>query len=240
MATTTATITLASSDIMDNSLSISNTATLTKAGTSTGLPDTTGLRRKRIASASRQDLLLVDHTDATASRSAKVYIKNTGTSTTKYATIGITSGDAGTEIKLGRLYGGDWMFIPWNAIVGAKEVFTLTAGGSWADGNTAIFDGVTATTGATETAAGISAVIGASTYRNWDVAVTSATVNTFTAKYPGVQTNVQASGVVGDWAETGGTLVVAVTTQGTDVQDDITVTMDDATETDIEYMAIYE
>ena len=83
MATTTATITLASSDIMDNALSISNTATLTKAGSSTGLLDTTGLSRKRIASASIQDLLVVDHTDATASKSAKVYIKNTGTSTTK-------------------------------------------------------------------------------------------------------------------------------------------------------------
>jgi hypothetical protein len=50
MATTTATITLASSDIMDNSLAITNTSTLTKAGSSTGLADTTGLSRKRIAS----------------------------------------------------------------------------------------------------------------------------------------------------------------------------------------------
>ena len=40
MATTTATITLASSDIMDNAISVSSTATLTKAGNSTGLPDT--------------------------------------------------------------------------------------------------------------------------------------------------------------------------------------------------------
>jgi hypothetical protein len=129
MATTTATITLASSDIMDNSLSISNTATLTKAGSNTGLPDTTGLSNKRIASEARQNLLVVDQTDATASASAKVYIKNTGTSTTKYATIGITSGDAGAEVKLGRLYGGDWMFIPWNAVRGAREVFTVTCAG---------------------------------------------------------------------------------------------------------------
>ena len=240
MATTTATITLASSDIMDNSLSISNTATLTKGGNSTGLTETTGLSRKKIASDTKQDLLVVDRTDASAGGANKLYIKNTGTSTTKYATIGITSGDAGAEIILGKLYGGDWMFIPWNAVRGAKEIFTLTSGGSWATGNTAIFDGVTATTGGTETAAGISAIIGASTYRNWDVAVTSGTVNTFTAKYPGVQTNVQASGVVGDWAENGGTLVVNVTQQGTEIQDDITVTMNDATETVIEYMAIYE
>jgi hypothetical protein len=236
MATTTATITLASSDIMDNSLSISNTATLTKAGSNIGLPDTTGLSNKRIASEARQNLLVVDQTDATASASAKVYIKNTGTSTTKYATIGITSGDAGAEVKLGRLYGGDWMFIPWNAVRGAREVFTVTCAGDWATGNTAIFDGVTATCGDTETAAGMSAIIAATTYRNWDVTVSSSTANIFTAKYPGVQTNVTE-----DWTENAsGSIAVAVTTQGTDVQDDITVTMDDATETVIEYMAIYE
>jgi hypothetical protein len=237
MATTTATITLASSDIMDNSLSISNTATLTKAGTSTGLPDTTGLRRKRIASAVKQDLLVVDQTDATASKSAKVYIKNTGASTTKYATIGVTSGDSGAEIILGRLYGGDWMFIPWNAVRGAKEVFTLTTSGSWATGNTAIFDGVTAAVAGTETAAGLTTVIEATTYRNWVVTnAGTATTSTFTAKYPGVQTN-----VAGDWTENGsGAIAISVTTEGTDVQDDITCTMNDATETVIEYMAIYE
>jgi hypothetical protein len=236
MATTTATITLASSDIMDNSLSISNTATLTKAGSNIGLPDTTGLSNKRIASEARQNLLVVDQTDATASASAKVYIKNTGTSTTKYATIGITSGDAGAEVKLGRLYGGDWMFIPWNAVRGAREVFTVTCAGDWATGNTAIFDGVTATCGDTETPAGMSAIIAATTYRNWDVTVSSSTANIFTAKYPGVQTNVTE-----DWTENAsGSIAVAVTTQGTDVQDDITVTMNDTTETVIEYMAIYE
>ena len=37
MATTTATITLASSDISDNSFSVSNTATLTKAGSATDI-----------------------------------------------------------------------------------------------------------------------------------------------------------------------------------------------------------
>jgi hypothetical protein len=75
MATTTATITLSSADIMDNSLSISNTATLTKAGTSTGLPDTTGLSNKRIASAARQNLLVVDQTDATLLHQLKYILK---------------------------------------------------------------------------------------------------------------------------------------------------------------------
>jgi hypothetical protein len=238
MATTTATITLASSDIMDNSLSISNTATLTKGGNSTGLPDTSGLSTKRIASIVKQDLLVVDHTDATALGANKLYVKNTGTSTTKYATIGITSGDAGTEIKLGRLYGGDWMFIPWNAVRGAKEVFEITASGAWATGEVATFDGVTATVAGTQTAAGISAVIQATAYRNWVVTAhgSNAAISIFTAKNPGVQTN-----VAGDWTEdASGALAVSVTTEGTEVQDDITCTMSTTDETVIEYMAIYE
>ena len=46
MATTTATITLSSTDIADNALSISNTATLYTAGTNTGITETTGLSTK--------------------------------------------------------------------------------------------------------------------------------------------------------------------------------------------------
>ena len=45
MATTTAAITLTSSDIADSAISISNTSTLTTAGTNTGLVETTGLAR---------------------------------------------------------------------------------------------------------------------------------------------------------------------------------------------------
>jgi hypothetical protein len=123
MATTTATITLASSDIADNALSISNTMTLTTAGTTTGITETTGLARKKVASASLADLITVANTDVTAAKSAKVYIKNTSTATDKYGLIGI--GDSsGTPIYLGRLYGGDWMLFPWDANSG--EDITLT------------------------------------------------------------------------------------------------------------------
>jgi hypothetical protein len=116
MATTTAQITITSSDIADNAVSISNTATLTTAGTATGLTETTGLARKTIASASLTDLITLNSfQDITALKSAKVYIKNTGTATDKYALIGI--GDSGaTPTTIGRLYGGDWMFLPWLAL----------------------------------------------------------------------------------------------------------------------------
>jgi len=125
MATTTATITLASSDIADNALSISNTMTLTTAGTTTGITETTGLARKKVASASLADLITVANTDVTAAKSAKVYIKNTGTATDKYGLIGV--GDSGgTPIYLGRLYGGDWMLFPWDANSGEDITLTMS------------------------------------------------------------------------------------------------------------------
>ena len=125
MATTTATITLNSSDIADNNISISNTATLTTAGTTTGITETTGLARKKVASSSLADLITVANTDVTAAKSAKVFIHNTSTSTDKYALIGI--GEAtGTPIYLGRLYGGDFMFFPWDANSGEDITLTMS------------------------------------------------------------------------------------------------------------------
>ena len=124
MATTTAQITLTSTDMADNALSISNTMTLTTAGTETGITETTGLARKKIASASLADLITVANTDVTAAKSAKVYIKNTSTATDKYGLVGI--GDSGgTPIYIGRLYGGDWMLIPWDANSGEDITMTM-------------------------------------------------------------------------------------------------------------------
>ena len=125
MATTTAQITLTSTDIADNALSISNTMTLTTAGTETGITETTGLARKKVASASLADLITVANTEVTAAKSAKVYIKNTSTATDKYGLIGI--GDSsGTPIYIGRLYGGDWMLFPWDANSGEDITLTMS------------------------------------------------------------------------------------------------------------------
>ena len=75
MATTTATITISSSDIADSNISISNTATLTTAGTDTGLSECTGVARKKFATNS--NTILLDHglaggiaQDVTADKSA--------------------------------------------------------------------------------------------------------------------------------------------------------------------------
>jgi hypothetical protein len=72
MATTTATITIASSDISDNSISVSNTATLLKAGISTGLDQTSGLRRRTLASEQAQNLIDLDHTKLKLLRKIKL------------------------------------------------------------------------------------------------------------------------------------------------------------------------
>jgi hypothetical protein len=57
MATTTATITIASPDIADNSFSVSNTSTIYTAGTNTGVTKTTGLGRKTFATASKYNFI---------------------------------------------------------------------------------------------------------------------------------------------------------------------------------------
>ena len=48
MATTTATITINSTDLLSDELSLSSTATLTKTTTAKGIEDTTGLSRMKI------------------------------------------------------------------------------------------------------------------------------------------------------------------------------------------------
>lgn len=121
MATTTATLTLNSADMMDNAVSISNTATLTKAGNNTGVTETTGLSRKKTSTGSNEILLNTDAgagSDVTAQKSAKVYIKNINDrgDGTKFVTILLE------DTEIGKLYGGDFMFIPWDATSAGKDI----------------------------------------------------------------------------------------------------------------------
>jgi len=127
MATTTATITIASADIADNNFSVSNTSTLYTAGTDTSISETTGLGRKKFATDGNVVLLDGGLTsgiaaDVTADKSAKVYIKNINSrgDGTKYVNILLAA------VEIGRLYGGDWMFIPWCAASGKDIEFTAS------------------------------------------------------------------------------------------------------------------
>jgi|TARA_R100001129_G_C5313611_1_gene245846 hypothetical protein len=106
MATTTATITLSSSDLTGDALALSTTATLTKAGTLTGLDQTTGVGRKTYTSTSIATL--VDKADYGDDKAHKVYIRNTSTVATENIAITVEAQ------LLGRLYAGDWALLPFN------------------------------------------------------------------------------------------------------------------------------
>ena len=108
MATTTATITLARTDLLSDELALTTTATLTSAGTSTGVTNTSGLSRKTLSSGHAQ-YTLFDGTDYTADKAHKLYLKNISTTPAEFFLVTINGED------LGRLYAGDWALIPWSA-----------------------------------------------------------------------------------------------------------------------------
>ena len=108
MATTTATITLASSDLLSDPISFSTTAELTTAGTATGLTGTAGLARKTVSGGHAQ-YTLFDGSAYTADKAHKIYLKNISTTSSEYFLITVNAED------VGRLYAGDWAFFPWSA-----------------------------------------------------------------------------------------------------------------------------
>ena len=104
MATTTATITLSSADILSDALSVSATSTLYKdASTATGL-DQVRMGRNEIATGTSFDL--IDATAAGEDKSNWVYIINKSTDPTYYVIVSIYNK------VIGRLYAGDWLFMP--------------------------------------------------------------------------------------------------------------------------------
>ena len=131
MATINATLSV-SSDITEYGIGISKTMVMSKADSTAGLELTTGLAKRTFTSTNHVDLLTAGAgiaLDVTASKSAKLYVKNVGTSSSEYFTIGIgKSSGSGTEegfdqadsteryCQMGRLYGQDWLLIPWEAV----------------------------------------------------------------------------------------------------------------------------
>ena len=113
MATTTATITLSSGDLLSDSLSVSATQTLYKAGTTTGLD---GIQYERLEVPTGDVYDMIDATSAGANKANKVYVANKHTDETKYVDIYIAA------LNIGRLYAGDWMFIPLEAAAATQDV----------------------------------------------------------------------------------------------------------------------
>ena len=106
MATTTATITLSSADLLSDNLSLSATMNLYQHNTTaTGL-DEMNYHRLVIPTGTQFDLIA--ESAALSEDASYVYIINKNTDVTDYVLIDINSEE------IGRLYAGDWMFIPWD------------------------------------------------------------------------------------------------------------------------------
>ena len=130
MATTTASLTLTSTDLFDDSLSISNTSTCYKAGTTIGLDQTTGLTKLYATAATNFDPFPVVKGATNTAENGKVYISNLSEDETEFITVSI--GDA----IIGRLYAGDFMWMPWSPKlqhVNDIEIAPSVATGMWVE-----------------------------------------------------------------------------------------------------------
>ena len=107
MATTTASLTLTSTDLFADSLSLSTSNALNKGGTITGLDQTTGLNKVYLTATTNVDLLTVPGATMDG-KQAYVYVANMSTEETEYIIVSI-----GDKV-IGRLYAGDFMWMPWN------------------------------------------------------------------------------------------------------------------------------
>jgi len=109
---TTASITLAS-DIMPNFGSYTKSMTLTEAGTTVDIAETTGYARRQLSAASKVDLVTMANLivgEDVSGLSHKIFIKNIGYKD-------ITDKSTGVKVyinnvEVGVLYGGDWMLCP--------------------------------------------------------------------------------------------------------------------------------
>jgi len=248
MATTTATLTLASTDLLSDTLSMTTSATLTTAGTSTGVTQTTGLGRKTTtfdSSGVIDTVVLFRADDYSADGANKIYLKNTSTTAAEFFTVFLT-GDRATDVhgnadpgltELGRLYAGDWAFFPWNATGGTKEQFTVTFANTWAAGDTFTFDGITVVA-ADSTVNNIAAQVDAAQYPNWVTSVSGAVV-TFVSRYSNASLEVDTSEAVSVTAGDG-TGAVATTVEGTRSVSDIYIKPSVHTAMTLEHMLIHE
>ena len=114
MATTTAAVTLIS-DLLSDNMSVNASTTCMKAGTTADGLDMMDYGVIDIVTGDQFDLLDADNPSSSpiagvmANKANKVYICNDSTDETYYVIVTIDA------TVVGRLYAGDWMFIPWGA-----------------------------------------------------------------------------------------------------------------------------
>jgi hypothetical protein len=104
MATVTAAITLTSSDLVTDSLSLSDTTSVTITGMSTS-----GLSRRKVAGTTQGASITLYDADSYDTNPAYLYIKNTDETPSDYLYVWANTGNDPDILKLA---GGDWAFLP--------------------------------------------------------------------------------------------------------------------------------
>jgi len=128
---TTATITV-SSDIASSAISLSKSKVIKKAGTDSDYAMTTGLTR--ITTAATANVVILNSGDTAGNFGAtaaggdvitkgKVYITNINARGDGSEWVHVLLG----TVEIGRLYGGDFMFIPWDGGAGNDLELTPSA-----------------------------------------------------------------------------------------------------------------
>jgi len=134
MATINATISV-NSDIMSYPININTSMVMNKFQSCHGLEETSGMNVKKFNA--KTTTVIIDDTEGTAGKASKVYMRNTGSSKTNFFYITLFNADADytsdtsndisatTTETIGKLYGGDWMLIPWIATAGVTHSFVV-------------------------------------------------------------------------------------------------------------------
>jgi hypothetical protein len=122
MATTTAAVTLAS-DLLSDNMSVTTDTTCMKGGSASDGLTQMDMGYLEVATGTNFDLLDAENTN-NVNKANKVYVSNDSTDETYYVVVTI---DAQV---VGRLYAGDWMFIPWGAEDATADVEVRAYGGT--------------------------------------------------------------------------------------------------------------
>ena len=120
MATTTAAVTL-TSDLLSDNMSVTASTTCMKAGTTADGLDQMEYGYVDLVTGDEYDLV---GATPTASKASKLYLKNHSTDETYF--IAITQNTQ----AIGKLYGGDWMFIPADFHDAAGDIMITANGGT--------------------------------------------------------------------------------------------------------------
>ena len=120
MATTTAAVTL-TSDLLSDNMSVSASTTCMKAGTTADGLDGMEYGYVDIVTGDQFDLI---GATPTAGKATKLYLKNHSTDETYYIRVMLHAQE------IGRLYGGDWMFIPADFHDADADIMITAIGGT--------------------------------------------------------------------------------------------------------------